>query len=115
MYIRCKTFIFKHLTHALANVSFSPYSYNQARKVAYIPFPFVHNQLTAFFVMIVVAGMPVLMLCFVNSLIAAIVMNFLSVTVFVGKINTHMYTCTMNIIVTKNDPCAHTDTLACTI
>ena len=49
--------------------------YNQARKVAYVPFPFPHSQLTTFFLMVVACFMPILMLTFVPQVIVATVLN----------------------------------------
>ena len=59
--------------------------YNQARKVAYNPFPFPHDQLSAFYIVIVIICMPVLMLSYVKNIIAACLLNALTVTVFDGK------------------------------
>mmetsp|Transcript_16833 Transcript_16833/g.31880 ORF Transcript_16833/g.31880 Transcript_16833/m.31880 type:complete len:680 (+) Transcript_16833:161-2200(+) len=58
--------------------------YNQARKVAYIPFPFPHTQLTTFYIVVITLFMPVLMLTFVSNTIAAAVTNFFTVGVFLG-------------------------------
>lgn len=58
--------------------------YNQARKVAYIPFPFAHTQLTTFFVVVIIYYVPILILTFVNGIVAAAILNFLTVCVFVG-------------------------------
>ena len=58
--------------------------YNQARKVAYNPFPFPHDQLTAFFIVTVIVCMPVLMLSYVTHIIAACALNILTVAVFDG-------------------------------
>eukprot|EP00980_Cylindrotheca_fusiformis_P000959 scaffold260_cov115-Cylindrotheca_fusiformis.AAC.4 len=41
--------------------------YNQARKIAYIPFPFPHAQITTLFVLVIVVFMPLLMLTFVTN------------------------------------------------
>uniref|UniRef100_A0A7S4K9I6 Uncharacterized protein n=1 Tax=Odontella aurita TaxID=265563 RepID=A0A7S4K9I6_9STRA len=49
--------------------------YNQARKVAYIPFPFPHNQVTAFFTLFTIVYLPVLFLTYIRTLWTAIVMN----------------------------------------
>ena len=61
-----------------------PRRYNQARKVAYVPFPFPHTQLTTFYVVVITFFIPLLMLTFVNDVIAAAILNFLTVGVFVG-------------------------------
>jgi predicted membrane chloride channel (bestrophin family) len=58
--------------------------YNQARKVAYVPFPFPHAQITSLFVLVVVGLMPVLMLTYVTNEIFGIVLNFLTVMCFAG-------------------------------
>lgn len=58
--------------------------YNQARKVAYIPFPFPHSQLTTFFLAAVTLFMPLLMLTFVNEIIVATILNTFAVGVFFG-------------------------------
>ena len=61
-------------------------AYNQARKVAYVPFPFAHSQLTTFFLVLVTALMPILMLTFVTEVIMAVAMNAMAVAVFYGMI-----------------------------
>lgn len=48
------------------------------------PFPFVHAQLTSFFVLVVVGFMPVLMLTFINNMIFGFFMNLLTVMCFTG-------------------------------
>jgi predicted membrane chloride channel (bestrophin family) len=58
--------------------------YNQARKVAYIPFPFPHAQITSLFVFVVVSLMPVLMLSYVNHMVFALTMNIATVMCFSG-------------------------------
>jgi predicted membrane chloride channel (bestrophin family) len=58
--------------------------YNQARKIAYIPFPFPHAQLTSLFVLVVAGFMPILMLSFVTSEPLGFVLNFLTVMCFTG-------------------------------
>lgn len=58
--------------------------YNQARKIAYIPFPFPHAQVTSFFVLVVVGLMPVLMLTFVTNEAYAFCLNLLTVMCFTG-------------------------------
>ncbi len=58
--------------------------YNQARKVAYVPFPFAHTQLTTFYVVVIIFLLPILMLTFVHKVIAAALLNGLTVGVFVG-------------------------------
>ena len=58
--------------------------YNQARKIAYIPFPFPHSQITSLFVVVVVGMMPVLMLSFLTNEVFGFVLNLLVVMVFTG-------------------------------
>jgi hypothetical protein len=58
--------------------------YNQARKVAYVPFPFVHAQLTSFFVLVAVGFMPILMLAFINNFVFGFFLNLLTVMCFTG-------------------------------
>eukprot|EP00526_Cylindrotheca_closterium_P006692 CAMPEP_0113659026 /NCGR_PEP_ID=MMETSP0017_2-20120614/32098_1 /TAXON_ID=2856 /ORGANISM="Cylindrotheca closterium" /LENGTH=748 /DNA_ID=CAMNT_0000573469 /DNA_START=92 /DNA_END=2338 /DNA_ORIENTATION=- /assembly_acc=CAM_ASM_000147 len=58
--------------------------YNQARKIAYIPFPFPHAQITTLFVLVIVAFMPLLMLTFVHNLILGLLLNLFTVLCFVG-------------------------------
>ena len=59
--------------------------YNQARKVAYVPFPFPHSQLTTFFLLVVTCFMPILMLTFVTEVIVAAILNTMTVGVFFGE------------------------------
>jgi len=56
--------------------------YNQARKIAFIPFPFPHAQVATFFVFVVVIFMPMLMSTFVNIWWLAYALNFLTVLCF---------------------------------
>jgi len=58
--------------------------YNQARKVAYVPFPFPHTQLTSLYIVVMMICIPILMLSFVKDIAIAAVLNCLTVTVFVG-------------------------------
>ena len=58
--------------------------YHQAHKVACIPFPFPHAQITSLFVSIVVALMPVLMLSYVTNAPFGFVLNLFTVMSFVG-------------------------------
>jgi hypothetical protein len=58
--------------------------YNQARKVAYIPFPFPHAQITSLFVFIVVLLLPVLMLNYTSNYALGVILNLLTVMCFVG-------------------------------
>lgn len=58
--------------------------YNQARKVAYIPFPFPHAQITSIFVLVIVVMIPVLMLTFVNNEFVGFCLNLFTVMCFAG-------------------------------
>mmetsp|Transcript_8811 Transcript_8811/g.24386 ORF Transcript_8811/g.24386 Transcript_8811/m.24386 type:complete len:604 (+) Transcript_8811:119-1930(+) len=58
--------------------------YNQARKIAYTPFPFPHGQMTTFFVIIVVFLLPAFFQGYVNRLWLACFLNFWTVECFLG-------------------------------
>ena len=58
--------------------------YNQARKVAYIPFPFPHAQLTTLFVLVIIGFIPLLMLTYVDDAYFGFVWNWLTVMCFTG-------------------------------
>lgn len=58
--------------------------YNQARKVAYVPFPFPHAQLTSLYILVMMCFLPILMLSYIEVVVVAAILNTLSVTVFVG-------------------------------
>lgn len=58
--------------------------YNQARKVAYIPFPFPHAQITLLFVPIIVAFIPILMLTYLTNEVFGFILNMLTVMCFAG-------------------------------
>jgi predicted membrane chloride channel (bestrophin family) len=58
--------------------------YNQARKIAYIPFPFPHAQLTSWYVFVLMIILPVLNLSWCNYLSWACVLNFLTMLCFAG-------------------------------
>jgi len=58
--------------------------YNQARKIAYTPFPFPHAQVTTLFVAVIVIFMPILMYSFANSLWLAYLLDFFTVLCFVS-------------------------------
>lgn len=58
--------------------------YNHARKVAYIPFPFPHAQITSLFVLIVGCILPVLMQSYLTNEIFGFSMNLLTVMCFCG-------------------------------
>lgn len=58
--------------------------YNQARKVAYVPFPFPHGQITAFFSAVIIFIFPFLFDSFVPDLWFACFLNTLTVMCFLG-------------------------------
>lgn len=58
--------------------------YNQARKIAYIPFPFPHAQITTLFVLVIVAFIPVLVLDFVQNEYFGFFLNLITVMCFTG-------------------------------
>lgn len=59
-------------------------AYNQCRKVAYIPFPFPHEQMTNLFTFLVVFFFPILYVGFVNSILLACALNFTTMLCFQG-------------------------------
>lgn len=58
--------------------------YNQARKIAFIPFPFPHAQITTIFIAAVVAFLPILMLSYVNNIVFGSILNCFTVLCFTG-------------------------------
>jgi predicted membrane chloride channel (bestrophin family) len=58
--------------------------YNRARKIATIPFPFPHAQITSLFVFIVVVLLPVLMLNYTTNYAVGVLLNLLTVMCFTG-------------------------------
>jgi hypothetical protein len=58
--------------------------YNQARKIAYVPHPFPHTQLTVLYILVTMFIFPLLMWSFTNNTVYAIVLNFITVLCFVG-------------------------------
>lgn len=58
--------------------------YNYARKVAYVPFPFPHAQITAVFSMAIIFIFPLLYFEYINSLTFGCVLNFATVLCFLG-------------------------------
>jgi predicted membrane chloride channel (bestrophin family) len=58
--------------------------YNQARKIAYIPFPFPHAQMTTLFVLVTVGLIPVLMLTYLTNTVFGFALNMLTVMCFTG-------------------------------
>jgi len=59
-------------------------AYNQARQIMYIPFPFPHAQLSAFFTCVMVVAVPFLMDQYTNVLWIGSLITFLTVTCLVG-------------------------------
>lgn len=58
--------------------------YNQARKIAFVPFPFPHAQLTSFFVFVICFVIPVLNLSWGVYIWFAAILNFFTVLCFAG-------------------------------
>lgn len=58
--------------------------YNQARKIMFIPFPFPHAQLSAFFSLTMIPAVPFLMYHFTNNLWCGCLLSFWTVTCLVG-------------------------------
>ncbi|KAL7467384.1 hypothetical protein ACHAXS_007631 [Conticribra weissflogii] len=58
--------------------------YNHARKIMYIPFPFPHAQLSAFFTIIMVPTIPFLLDQYTNGLWMGCMITFFTVTCLVG-------------------------------
>jgi predicted membrane chloride channel (bestrophin family) len=58
--------------------------YNHARKVAYVPFPFPHAQITAVFSLAIIFIFPLLYFEYINSLAFGCVLNFATVLCFLG-------------------------------
>lgn len=59
-------------------------AYHQCRKIAFVPFPFPHEQMTSLFTMVVVFVFPVLYVAFVNNLTLACALNFTNMLCFQG-------------------------------
>lgn len=59
-------------------------AYNQARKVAFTPFPFPHAQIAVFFTLVTMVIIPLLMISYTSSKLVAALMNFFTVLVFTG-------------------------------
>jgi hypothetical protein len=58
--------------------------YNQARKVAYVPFPFPHAQITVVFSLAIIFIFPLLYFAYVTSLVFGCILNFFTVLCFLG-------------------------------
>lgn len=59
-------------------------AYNHARMISKNPFPFVHAQLTSFFVLMVVGLLPILMLNYVPNFALGLFLNLITVMCFTG-------------------------------
>lgn len=59
-------------------------AYHQCRKVAYVPFPFPHAQMTSLFVSLLLLVFPILYVGYVNQLALACILNFTTVLCFTG-------------------------------
>lgn len=59
-------------------------AYHQCSKIAFVPFPFPHEQMTSLFTWIVVICYPVLPVAFVNDLTLACLLNFATILCFQG-------------------------------
>jgi len=59
-------------------------AYNQARKIAYIPFPFPHAQISTFFVVVICGIVPMLMIDYSANIVLAAVLNFFCLLCFTG-------------------------------
>ena len=58
--------------------------YNQSRKIMFIPFPFVHGQLSVFFVVTMIFLVPLLMDQYTDSIWFGVLLTFLSVSCLSG-------------------------------
>ena len=58
--------------------------YNHARKIMFTPFPFPHAQLSAFFVLMAILAIPLLMNQYANEVWLGAVLSFLTVTCLAG-------------------------------
>ena len=58
--------------------------YNHARKIVFTPFPFPHAQLSAFFVLMMVLSIPLLMVQYANEQWLGSILTFLTVTCLAG-------------------------------
>lgn len=73
------------ITRVIQFLSDGMSAYNHALKITYIPFPFVHAQLSAFFVlMMVIIAIPFLMNQFADEFWLGVTLTFLTVTCLAG-------------------------------
>jgi len=70
-------FVYQWLTDAVA-------AYHHCRKIAYVPFPFPHEQMTSLFTLLIVFCFPVLYVGFVESLALGCALNFTTSLCFQG-------------------------------
>ena len=59
-------------------------AYNQARKIAYTPFPFPHAQITTLYIVVTCVTLPIFMLSYASTIQMAILLNFFSLLCFTG-------------------------------
>lgn len=59
-------------------------AYNQARKIAYMPFPFPHAQITTYYVVLTCFILPMFMLSYCEHIAIAGILNFFSLLCFTG-------------------------------
>ncbi len=59
-------------------------AYHQCSKIAFVPFPFPHEQMTSLFTLIVVLCYPVLSVAYVNDITLACLLNFSTILCFQG-------------------------------
>jgi predicted membrane chloride channel (bestrophin family) len=72
------------VSRIVQNMSDAMVGYYQARKVTYIPFPFPHAQLCAFFTFVMVFGVPFMMDQYADMPWTGMYLTFLTVTCLVG-------------------------------
>ena len=72
------------VSRVLAFLSEGIAAYHLCRNVAYVPFPFAHEQLTRFFTFVVVFCFPILYVAYVNTRFMALLMNFVTLLCFQG-------------------------------
>ena len=64
--------------------SLSLHRYNQCRKIAFVPFPFPHDQILVFNSFLSILLFPVIYVYFVNDLVLACILNFVTFLCFKG-------------------------------
>jgi len=58
--------------------------YNNARKISFIPFPFVHSQLSAIYAVLVLVVVPVMIISYVKNVSIGAILNTFTVLCFGG-------------------------------